>query len=440
MTAYGIALMSILALVDNGPAREPKQAGPDPETKLVAEGNNRFALQLYQKLQDDKGNLFFSPYSIATALAMTYAGARGATQEQMAQVLSLPTAKHVAQPPSAGEQRVTPGGGGATAAGTLQSREPMSQEQLAQVFGNVIKDLNTRGGGDKYELRIANALWGQKDYKFLPAFVGLVEKQYGGTLRNVDFVTAAEQARQMINAWVAKQTNDKIKDLIGPGVLDAMTRLVLTNAIYFKGNWASQFEKDQTQDQPFTLLEGTNVQAPMMNQQTRFGYAETDMLQVLDMPYRGDELSMVVLLPKKMDGIKGLEQDLTAESLSKWLGAIRRRQVIVSVPKFKMTSKFSLAQVLQSMGMADAFTDQADFTGMTARRELFLSAVIHQAYVDVNEEGTEAAAATGAVVGVTSIGPGTTPVFRADHPFLFLIRDKTTGSILFLGRVMNPQT
>ena len=142
----------------------------------------------------------------------------------------------------------------------------------------MIKDLNARGGGDKYELRVANALWGQKDYKFLPAFVGLVEKQYGGALRNVDFVAAAEQARQTINAWVAKQTNDKIKDLISPGVLDAMTRLVLTNAIYFKGNWASQFEKDQTQDQPFTLLDGTKVQVPMMNQQTRFGYAETDAL------------------------------------------------------------------------------------------------------------------------------------------------------------------
>jgi len=315
----------------------------------------------------------------------------------------------------------------------------MSDEQLAAVFGKVIKDLNTRGGGDKYELRIANALWGQKDYKFLPAFVGSVEKQYGGALRNVDFVTAAEQARQTINAWVARQTNDKIKDLIGPGVLDAMTRLVLTNAIYFKGNWASQFEKDETQDQPFTLVDGTKVQAPMMNQQTRFGYAQTDMLQVLEMRYKGDELSMVILLPKKMDGIKGLERELTAESLSKWLGAIRRRQVIVSVPKFKMTSKFSLAQVLQSMGMTDAFTDRADFTGMAARRELFLSAVIHQAYVDVNEEGTEAAAATGAVVGVTSIGPDETPVFRADHPFLFLIRDKTTGSILFLGRVTDPQ-
>ena len=423
MTAYGMALMSAMAVAvaGSGPAGGAKQAGPDRDTKLVAEGNNQFALQLYQKLQDDKSNLFFSPYSISTALAMTYAGARGGTQEQMAQVLHFPTSKETLEKLSA-------------------DQKPMTQEQFAQVFGKTIKDLNVRGGGDKYELRVANALWGQKDYKFLQVFVGSVEKQYGGTLRNVDFVAAAEQARQTINAWVAKQTNDKIKDLISPGVLDAMTRLVLTNAIYFKGNWASQFKKNQTQDQPFTLLDGTKVQVPMMNQQTRFGYAETDALQVLEMPYKGDELSMLILLPKKMDGIKALELGLTGESFSKWVGALRRRQVIVSVPKFKMTSRFSLAQVLQSMGMTDAFSDKADFSGMTGNRDLFISAVIHQAYVDVNEEGTEAAAATGVTMRLTSVGPDMTPVFRADHPFLFLIRDKTAGSILFLGRVMNPQS
>lgn len=421
MMAYGMALMSIIAVsaAGKGPAGETQQAGPDRDTRLVAEGNNRFALQLYQKLQDDQGNLFFSPYSISTALAMAYAGARGSTQEQMAQVLCFPTAKDVVEKLNA-------------------ERTPMTQEQFAQVFGKTIKDLNSRGG-DKYELRVANALWGQKDYKFLPAFVGLVEKQYGGALQNVDFVAAVEPARQTINAWVAKQTNDKIKDLIGPGVLDAMTRLVLTNAIYFKGKWASQFKKDQTQEEPFVLLDGTKVQVPMMNQQARFGYAETDALQVLEMPYKGEELSMVVLLPKKMDGIKALEQELTAEYLSKRLAAVRKRQVIVSLPSFKMTSRFSLAQVLRSMGMTDAFSDKADFSGMTGNRDLFISAVVHQAYVDVNEEGTEAAAATGAAMRLTSVGPDVTPVFRADHPFLFLIRDGRTGGLLFLGRVMNPQ-
>ncbi|MBN1506944.1 MAG: serpin family protein [Sedimentisphaerales bacterium] len=432
MTAYEMALMSLLTVSAAGnPAGEPKPAGPDSNTMPIAEGNSRFALQIYQRLQDDQGNLFFSPYSISTALAMTYAGARGRTQQQMAQVLSFPTA-HVAQPPSAGEQGTTAGGGSAT-------RAPMPPEKLAEVFGEMIKDLNERGTGDKYELRIANALWGQKDYRFLPSFVQLVENQYGGALRNVDFIAAAEPARRTINNWVAKQTNDKIKDLISPGALNFRTRLVLTNAIYFKGNWASQFEKDRTRDQPFTLLDGTKAQVAMMSQQSRFNYGQTDTLQVLEMPYKGDDLSMVILLPKKTDGIKALEQDLAPENLAKWLTNLRRRQVIVFVPKLKMTSKFSLAQVLQSMGMTDAFTDRADFSGMTGNRDLYLSAVIHQAYVDVNEEGTEAAAATGAVVGITSIGPDMTPVFRADHPFLFLIRDRATGSILFLGRVLNPQ-
>jgi len=428
MTRKITSWMTVLAAMCSSCAGNARQAGSSDDVKQVAAGNNRFALQLYQKLQTEGGNLFLSPYSISTALAMVYAGARGETREQMAQVLSLATA---GESPSAA-------GGSSTA--TPPAGRPMTQEQVAQAFGKIIKDLNARGAGDKYELRVANALWGQRDYKFLPDFMTLVEREYGGKLQQVDFVKAAEQVRQTINTWVEKQTNGKITNLISPGVLDAMTRLVLTNAIYFKGNWVNQFEEDQTQDGPFTLTETTTVQVPMMNQQARFGYAETDTLQVLEMSYTGEGLTMVVLLPKKTDGIAELGKELTADNLVQWLGQIRQREVIVSVPKFKMTSKFSLGQVLQSMGMTDALSDKADFSGMTGNRELFLSAVIHQAYVDVNEEGTEAAAATGAVMSVTSIGPGQTPVFRADHPFLFLIRDKKTDSILFLGRVMNPKS
>jgi len=426
MTHEITSWMTVLAVACGSCAGSAKRVNLSEDVTQVAAGNNRFALQLYQKLQSEGGNLFFSPYSISTALAMVYAGARGETREQMAKVLSLATA---GESPSPG-----------SSAATLPPGKPITPEQVAQAFGKIIKDLNARGAGGKYELRTANALWGQKDYKFLPDFVTLVEREYGGKLQQVDFVKAAEQARQTINTWVDKQTNGKIKDLIGPGVLDAMTRLVLTNAIYFKGNWINQFEKDRTQDEPFTLANATTVQAPMMNQKARFGYAETDALQTLEMPYAGEELTMVVLLPKKTDGIAELGKDLTADNLVKWLQQIRQREVIVTVPKFKMTSKFSLGQVLQSMGMTDAFSDKADFSGMTGNRDLFLSAVIHQAYVDVNEEGTEAAAATGAVMSVTSIGPGQTPIFRADHPFLFLIRDKKTDSILFLGRVMNPKS
>jgi len=320
-----------------------------------------------------------------------------------------------------------------------EAREPLAPEDFARAFSEIIKDLNARGGKGTYELRVANALWGQQDFEFLPSFTKLVENQYGGHLERVNFVQAAEKARRTINTWVERQTNGKIKDLIGPGLLDSMTRLVLTNAIYFKGTWASQFKKSETQDEPFTLRDGGKVQVPMMNQQARFGYGETDTLQVLEMPYVGQELSMVVLLPKEPAGIGALEKALTAENVSKWLSGVHKQEVIVAVPRFKMTHKFSLGAVLQAMGITDAFSRGADFSGMTGRRDLFISAVVHQAYVDVNEEGTEAAAATGVAMTLTAMAPGKVPVFRADHPFLFLIRDIRSGSILFLGRTMNPK-
>ncbi len=386
----------------------------------VADGNNRFAMELYQKLATAEGNLFFSPYSISTALGMTYAGAKGQTAKQMAEALCLPTSAEVLE-----KMDVT----GA----------PMTKEAFAQAFGGIIKDLNARGSQDKYQLSVANALWGQKGYAFLPAFVKLIESEYGGKLQEMDFSRAAEKARQTINAWVAKQTNEKIKELIGPGVLDSMTRLVLTNAIYFKGNWATQFRESRTRPAPFTLLDGEKIQTAMMNQKDTFRYAEAGELQILELPYVDEELSMVILLPRAADGIGRIERKLTAANLSNWLKNLRRQEVVVSIPKFKMTSKFGLAKVLASMGMADAFSRRADFSGMTGRRELFISAVIHQAYVDVNEEGTEAAAATGVVMKLTSMGPDRTPVFRADHPFIFAIRDNLSGSILFFGRVMDPR-
>jgi serpin B len=415
------AALVVVSVAGCGCAGQPANNPAGEETTLVARGNNSFALAVYQQLQGNPGNLFFSPYSISTALAMTYSGAKGPTQEQMAQTLCYPTSVQALQKLGL-------------------TREPLTQEQFALAYGRVIKDLNAQGARNKYQLRVANALWGQQDFEFLPAFIALVQKQYGGQLQKVDFITATEKARQTINAWVEKQTNGKIKDLIGRGVLDAATRLVLTNAIYFKGNWARQFKLDQTRIEPFTLLDGGTVQTPMMNQESKFGYGETETLHLLELPYVGENLSMVILLPKENNGIGKLEADLTAENLAQWLGAIGTRDVIVTIPKFKMTSKFAMESVLRAMGMTEAFSQNADFSGMTGRRDLFISAVIHQAYVDVNEEGTEAAAATGVVMKLTSAGPELTPIFRADHPFLFLIRDKTSGSILFLGRVTNPQS
>ena len=402
-----------LSAMDNAAEKE------NMDKKIIVDGNNEFALDLFAKLQSTKGNLFFSPYSISTALAMTYAGARNQTESQMAEVLHFPVSANRRMDSS--------------------SKSLPDRQQFPKEFGKIIKDLNNRGQKGAYTLTVANALWGQKDYGFLEEFLELIESSYDGRLNEVDFIRAAENARETINAWVEKKTNGKIKNLISQGVLNAMTRLVLTNAIYFKGNWAKQFKEDRTQDAPFTLANGNKINVAMMNQKADFGYMETDTFQALEMPYVDQELSMVILLPKKSDALNEFEKTLTLENLTQWLTKIHKREVVVFVPKFKMTSQFSLASVLKSMGMEDAFSSNADFSGINGKRDLFISAVIHKAYVEVNEEGTEAAAATGVVMRLTSVGPAPIPVFRADHPFLFLIRDNLTGSILFIGRVVNPK-
>ena len=411
----GFVLVVAAMIIAGCVAAENETMNEEPDKQgMVVQGNNKFALELYTKLQSQDGNIFFSPYSISTALAMTYAGARGRTATQMADVLCFPVGTKPAGP---------------------------DPQQFAAAFGELVKDLNTRGEGGAYELSVANALWGQKGDGFLTKFLELVEEHYGGRLNEVDFVGATETARQTINAWVEKKTNDKIKNLIAKGVLDSMTRLVLTNAIYFKGNWARQFKEDRTKDAPFTLSDGQKVDAAMMNQTAKFGYMETDTLQGLELPYVDNDLSMIVLLPKELDGLSELEKSLTLENLSEWQSKLRKIEVVVSIPKFKLTSQFSLASVLKAMGMRNAFSRSANFSGMNGKRNLAISAVIHRAYVDVNEEGTEAAAATAVAMRLTSMGPDSRPpVFRADHPFLFLIRDNQSGGILFIGRVMNPKT
>ena len=387
--------------------------------KIIVEGNNRFALELFAKLQNTKGNLFFSPYSISTALAMTHAGARNETESQMAEVLHFPVSVNRGS--------------------DSKSKPSLNRQQFALEFGKIIQDLNDRGRKGNYTLTVANALWGQKDYGFLEGFLELIETNYDGRLNEVDFIRAAETARQTINTWVEKKTKDKIKNLISEGVLDSMTKLVLTNAIYFKGNWAIQFKENMTKEAPFTLAYGKKIDVAMMNQKSEFGYMETDTFQTLELPYVDEELSMIIMLPKTFNALDEFEKTLTPDNLTQWLAKIRKREVVVFVPKFKMTSQFGLASVLKSMGMKDAFSSDADFSGINGKRDLFISAVIHKAYVEVNEEGTEAAAATGVVMRLTSIGPAPIPVFRADHPFLFLIRDNLTGSILFIGRVANPK-
>ena len=409
----GFLLIAAIAIIAGCFGKETQIPKEKIEVKSIVEANNKFAIELFTKLRDREGNLFFSPYSISTALAMTYAGAQGQTEEQMAKTLHFPIT-------------VSPG-------------KEQDRQKFASAFGKIVKELNARADKGNYQLTVANALWGQKGYGFLEEFLKLVKSNYDGRLNEVDFVKATESARKTINTWVEKKTNNKIKNLIAKGVLDSMTRLVLTNAIYFKGNWQSQFKEDRTRPAPW-LGYGEKVELPMMNQKGEFGYMETEDFQALELPYVDNELSMIILLPREIDGLSKFEQALTLDNFSQWLEKLSKREVIVSIPKFKMTSQFSLASVLKSMGMTDAFNPaKADFSGMNGKKDLVISAVIHKAYVDVNEEGTEAAAATAVTMRLTSIGPNQISVFRADHPFLFLIRDNHSGSILFIGRVTNPK-
>jgi len=381
----------------------PGQEKPDVRASL-ADGNNAFALDLYGGLKGQEGNLFFSPFSISTALAMTYGGARGETASQMAKVLCFAS----------------------------------DEGRVHGAFKELLDRLNAKQEKPAYELIVANALWGQKGFGFLDDFVGLVRTNYGAGFSELDFAAAAEAARQTINAWVEQQTKQKIRDLVKPGVLKESTRLVLTNAIYFKGKWSRPFGKGATAPMPF-LAGGKKTNVPMMHQQGKFRYGENTDLQILELPYEGGSLSMLVLLPKAVDGLPKLEASLTAEKLGQWTGNLRQADVFLYLPKFEMTLEFSLGRKLAEMGMADALNPgKADFSGMNGKRDLFLSEVIHKAFVEVNEEGTEAAAATGAVMALTSVMVTDRVVFRADHPFLFLIRHNETGSILFMGRVANP--
>lgn len=376
--------------------------------ETVVDGANAFAFDLYAKLKEQPGNLFFSPYSISTALAMTYAGARGRTAEQMAEVL----------------------------------RFELPQDRLHPTLGALIRDLNSSAKAGSYALTVANALWGQSGYEFLKSYLELTRTHYGGGLREVDFAGNTEESRLTINLWVEEETNEKITDLIGPGVLSKETRLVLTNAIYFKAAWNSPFREGNTRDAAFTLIGGSRLNVAMMNQTDSFWYAEDDDCQVLQLPYKGQDLAMLILLPKKVDGLPELEETLTHEKLAAWVSKIRRRRVDASIPKFKTTKEIDLAYFLMSMGMADAFSvGAADFSGMTGRKDLFISAVLHKAFVDVDEQGTEAAAATAVVMPLACAPEREEPlVFCADHPFLFLIRHMGTNSILFMGRITDPKS
>ncbi|MEN6561105.1 MAG: serpin family protein [Acidobacteriota bacterium] len=385
-------------------AAVPARAQAPDDVQAVAKASNAFAGRLYGELAKEEGNLFFSPYSISSALAMTYEGARGRTAGQMAAVLGF------SLPP----------------------------DRLDPALAKLMAGLNAKN--KPYELYVANALWGQARYPFAPAFLGALDKYFGGGFREVDYTGegSREKARQEINAWTEDHTAKKIRDLIKPNILTPLTRLVLTNAVYFKGNWARQFRAADTRPMPFTVSATRTVDVPMMRQKAEFGYLEDDGVKALEMRYAGDDLSMVVLLPDSPAGLGELEAALPRK-LDDWLAGLSKEKVEVFLPRFKLERDFVLNEPLAALGMEDAFSEAADFSGMRSdcAKDLYITKVVHKAFVDVNEEGTEAAAATAVVVGTKSIMMN--PVFKADHPFIFLVRDVRTGTVLFMGRMAEPK-
>ncbi len=380
----------------------------EPPSDQLARADTQFALDIYAHLKTRPGNLFFSPYSISTCLVLSYSGAAGDTRKQMAEVLHLPP----------NQQTVN--------AAVEQLQQALDQAQAQHGV----------------ELRIANALWAQEGHPFLPAFLELARTQYQASVKQADFKTSSASAIEAINRWISERTEGKIPSMLGPGSLNDATRLVLANAIYFKGAWAIPFPKGETKAQPFFLSSGRPVQVSMMHHLDTVPYTENDQFQAVELPYAGDKLAMLILLPQKGQSLEGLESRLTPEFLANCLKALNAKKVNLFLPRFKLDRALELAPELARMGMPDAFSRRADFSGVDGATDLFISAVSHKARVEVGEEGTEAAAATTvhfSTLAVPAHRPPPPPVFRADHPFLFLIRDKSARVLLFMGRLAAPQ-
>lgn len=388
-----------------------RNSAPDvTETELteLVSGNSDFAFELYQKVRTEAENLFYSPHSISLALAMTYAGARNETESQMADTLHF----------------------------------SLTQEQLHPAFNALDLELASRGegaegqDGEGFRLNIVNAIWGQTGYSFLPGFLDILAENYGAGLRLLDFQNATEDSRVCINNWVSDQTEDRINDLIPKGAITWETVLVLTNAIYFNAAWLYPFDEELTQDGPFHLLGGSQITVPMMSQTEYFRYASGDGYQAVELPYDGEELSMVVFLPES-DRFDEFEASLDAGQVEEIIDNLDWKYLRLTMPRFKYEWDLGLVDTLKAMGMKDAFNAAADFSGIDGTRSLFISDVIHKAFVSVNEAGTEAAAATAVIFSFTGV-PLTPTELTLDHPFIFLIRDMETGTILFVGRVLNP--
>ncbi|MCX6250220.1 MAG: serpin family protein [Bacteroidetes bacterium] len=376
--------------------------------KGIVDGNNKFAFKLFHAVKGSANeNQFYSPFSISTAMAMVYAGARTETEIQINQTMNF-----------------------------------TQSEKFHSDYKHLMHRLD-KGTEGKIKLNIANGLWAQKDFKFLDTYFDIAKSDYNSELKNVDFTDAleSEKTRIDINKWVEQKTNDKIKDLLSHGDLSSLTRLVLVNAIYFYGDWDKPFKKTSTMPAEFSQIDGTQIMVPFMNQHDRYNYYEDSKIQALEIPYKDNKASMVIFLPTNKKGIGEFEKLFDYKYYLEIISSFQTNEVRLSLPKFQTTCKINLGSTLAQMGMSLAFSpDSADFSGMTGKRDLYVSEVIHQAFIDVDEKGTEAAAATAVIMMTTSARPSPDiKVFDADHPFVMVIKDNTTGSILFFGKIMIPK-
>jgi serpin B len=392
LVVFFLVLSAIFATAEQNPALETQSSS-------IISDNNNFAFNFYREIAVKKGNIFISPISISSALSMTYAGAVGETAEQMKKALSF----------------------------------SLPRENLFPAFKTLFQKINKKNSS--HELCIVNSIWPHENYKFREDFITLLKNYYGVEIQYLNY-NRPQEACEIVNKWIEEKTKDKIKDLLSAPPVNDLTKLILVNAIYFKGQWEKEFDKKDTKAMPFKISQQENINVNMMNKKMETGYFEDEDLQVLSLPYKGNEISFYAVLPKKDFGIDELEQKLDSAKFAEMKKKIRQEEVKIFLPKFKVTVSSSLEKYFKQLGMVDAFNKKADFSGMDGTNALYISAILHKAFVELNEEGTEAAAATAVVMGLKCIPPAM-PTFKADHPFIFLICGKD-GEIFFMGRISNP--
>ena len=378
---------------------------PAADLKALGDGNSAFAVDLYKQLAATPGNIVVSPYSISSALAMTYAGARGRTADEMKAVLHF----------------------------------DLPADKLHSAFGGVGDSFQTAGKNRPYELNIANALWSQRGMALEPAFLDITGKSYGAGVREVDFLQP-EAARGTINKWVGEQTNEKIPELLKAGDITRSVLLVLTNAVYFQGNWKQQFDKERTHDRDFEIAPGQKVKVPMMHrEEVKVRSSVASDFYLYELPYEGDRWRMIFLLPVKRNGLREVETKMTAKQLTETIAGLNPSETDVAMPRFKFRHSCKLKDQLAKLGMPTAFAESAaDFSGIIKPTQLFIDNVIHEACIELDEKGTVAAAATAVVMAQRS-NRGPSHPFHLDQPFLFILHDSLTDTILFLGRVSDPR-